>query len=90
MIEPDEIERLGGDADAALAVVGAPGIAFGTKRTGPVVVEAHGKGTHGYMPTDVNMTSSFLAIGGRVAPRDLGTMRMIDIAPTVARYLGVA
>jgi hypothetical protein len=36
------------------------------------------------------MASSFLALGGRVQPRDLGTIRMIDIAPTVARWLGVA
>lgn len=90
LIEPDEIERLGGDQDAAFAVVGSPGIAFGTKRTGEAIVDVHGKGTHGYLPTDANMAASFLAIGGRVAPRDLGTIRMIDIAPTVARYLGAS
>jgi hypothetical protein len=35
------------------------------------------------------MAASFLAIGPGIGPRDLGSIRMIDIAPTIARWLGV-
>ncbi|MBA3501266.1 MAG: alkaline phosphatase family protein, partial [Deltaproteobacteria bacterium] len=90
VIEPDEVATLGGDADAAFAVIAAPGFSFGTKRTGAAFAVTPGRGTHGYHPADPNMAASFLALGGRVQPRDLGTIRMIDIAPTVARWLGVA
>lgn len=87
---PEEIEAMGGDAAAAFALVAAPDFAFGTKRSGAAFVDTPGRGTHGYLPSDANMASSFLAIGGRVQAKDLGTIRMIDIAPTAARWLGVA
>jgi hypothetical protein len=90
VVEPDEIAALGGDAEAAFAVVGAPDFAFGTKRSGAAFVDTPGRGTHGYLPSDANMAASFLALGGRVQPRDLGTIRMIDIAPTAARWLGIS
>jgi predicted AlkP superfamily pyrophosphatase or phosphodiesterase len=89
VIEADEIAAMGGDPEAAFAVVGAPGFGFGTKRAGAAFVETPGRGTHGYVPTDANMAASFLAYGPRVQPRDLGNIRMIDVAPTVARWLGV-
>ena len=90
VLEPEEIAALGGDSNAAFALVAAPTFGFGTKRTGAAFVETPGRGTHGYMPTDANMAASFIAIGGRVQPRDIGTIRMIDIAPTLARWLGVS
>jgi predicted AlkP superfamily pyrophosphatase or phosphodiesterase len=81
---------LGGDGDAAFAVVAAPGFSLGTQRTGQLYVDKPNHGTHGFLPTDANMKSSFLATGGRVKPADLGSIRMLDIAPTAARWLGVA
>ena len=90
ILEPAEIVKLGGDPAAAFAVVGAPGIGFGTQRTGPAIVDVPGRGNHGWPPSDPAMAASFLAFGPRVQPRNLGTIRMIDVAPTVARWLGVA
>jgi predicted AlkP superfamily pyrophosphatase or phosphodiesterase len=90
ILDSEQVVALGGDPEAAFALVAAPDFAFGTKRTGAAFVDTPGRGTHGYLPTDANMASSFLAIGGRVQPKDLGTIRMIDIAPTAARWLGIA
>jgi hypothetical protein len=41
-------------------------------------------------PTDPAMAASFLAIGPRIAHKDLGAIRMIDIGPTIAGWLGIA
>jgi predicted AlkP superfamily pyrophosphatase or phosphodiesterase len=90
VIERDEIAKLGGDPDAAFAVVASPGFELGLKRTGDAIIDTPGRGTHGAHPGDPSMQASFLAIGGRIMQRDLGTIRMIDIAPTVAHWLGVS
>lgn len=86
----DEIAAAGGDPEATIALVAAPGYAFGDKRTGEVVVDTPGRGTHGWPPTDPAMMSSFIAIGAGVSHRDLGTIEMTAIAPMLARWLGVS
>jgi predicted AlkP superfamily pyrophosphatase or phosphodiesterase len=90
ILEPEAISTLGGAGDAAFAVIAEPGFGFGAKRTGAIIVDTPGHGQHGYRPTDANMHSSFIAVGGKVQPRDLGEIEMVDIAPTIARWLGVA
>jgi len=48
-------------------------------------------GGHGYEPRLPEMQGSFLALGRGVAPGTvLGTVRAVDVAPTVARLLGIA
>ncbi len=47
-------------------------------------------GTHGYPPTVRSMRASFVAWGAHVRAGKLGVVRMIDVAPSVARWLGVA
>lgn len=90
VVEPAQLAAVGGDPAAAFAVVAAPGFSFGTQRTGPAIIDTPGRGNHGWPPADAAMRASFLAYGPRVQPRDLGAIRMIDVAPTVARWLGVA
>jgi predicted AlkP superfamily pyrophosphatase or phosphodiesterase len=85
----EEIAAAGGDPTAALAVGAAPGYNFTDTATGPAVVDRPGRGHHGYPPTDPAMAASFLAVGPKVAHRDLGAIRMVDIAPTIARWLGI-
>jgi hypothetical protein len=48
-------------------------------------------GAHGYDPELPEMSASFYAAGPDIRPnsRGIGTIRTIDIAPTVARILGV-
>jgi len=85
-----EVVAAGGDPAAAFVLAAAPGYSFGDARTGPVVVDTPGKGTHGYPPSDPAMASSFIAVGPHVVHRQLGSIRMIDIAPTLAHWLGVS
>ena len=83
------IAELGGDRDADFALVAAPGYVFSEQRDPPVVVDTPGKGHHGWPPSQPAMAASFIAIGPGVAARDLGVVRMVDIAPTLARWLDV-
>jgi predicted AlkP superfamily pyrophosphatase or phosphodiesterase len=85
----DEVVAAGGDRDAAFVVVAAPGYSFGDARTGAIIVDTPGRGTHGWPPTDPAMAASFIAVGPNVVHRDLGQIRMVDIAPTVAHWLGI-
>jgi predicted AlkP superfamily pyrophosphatase or phosphodiesterase len=84
-----QIAALGGDPDAEYALVSEPGYAFSETRTAPVVAETPPKGHHGWPPSDPAMAASLIAIGPGIAPQDLGAIRMLDIAPTVARLLDV-
>jgi predicted AlkP superfamily pyrophosphatase or phosphodiesterase len=86
----DELVAAGGDRDVTFALAAAPTFAFGDRRTGPVIVDTPGRGTHGWPPTEPAMASSFLAIGPRVPHRELGAIKMVDIAPTLASWLGVS
>lgn len=50
----------------------------------------HKRGTHGYDPEHPEMAAVFLALGRGVSPgHELGSPRAIDVAPTVARLLGI-
>lgn len=85
----DELAALGGDRQAVLALAGAPGVSFSDAREGPIFADTTSRGTHGWPPTDAAMGASFLAYGPRVPAGALGEIRMIDIAPTLASWLGV-
>ena len=65
---------------------------MGTALTGAVVRDQQTTtGSHGYLNTHPEMNSSFFAIGAGVAEgKSLGVVDMRQIAPTVARELGVA
>jgi predicted AlkP superfamily pyrophosphatase or phosphodiesterase len=89
-IEHDELVAMGGDPEAAFALVAAPGHGFSDKRTGDVITSISPHGTHGWPPDDPAMAASLIAFGPAVPHVALGTVDMTDIAPTLARWLGVA
>jgi predicted AlkP superfamily pyrophosphatase or phosphodiesterase len=88
-IEHAELVALGGDPRASFALVAAPGHNFSSKRTGDVIVATAPHGTHGWPPSDPAMAASLVAFGPRIPHVALGTVELIDIAPTIARWLGV-
>jgi predicted AlkP superfamily pyrophosphatase or phosphodiesterase len=90
VIDHDELVKLGGDPQAAFALVAAPTYQFSDKRTGDLVTDTGPRGTHGWPPDDPAMAASFIAFGPDVAHRSLGTIDTLDFAPTFARWLGVA
>jgi len=62
----------------------------GSKLTGPMVIPAGQKGTHGFFPDHPEMRSTFFISGASVAKKgSLGEIDMRDIAPTLARLMGV-
>jgi predicted AlkP superfamily pyrophosphatase or phosphodiesterase len=87
----DEIKHLGAFPDAEFLVVFKLGFDAGEHLTGGTRRKVRGThGDHGFSPEYPDMRSSFFAAGAGVAAhRDLGIIRMLQIAPTVARLLGV-
>jgi predicted AlkP superfamily pyrophosphatase or phosphodiesterase len=84
------IAALGGAPDADFFIDARIGYEFESKLTGPLVVAGSQKGTHGYFPDHPEMRATFIASGPGLAPRSLGEIDMRDIAPTVAKLLGVS
>jgi predicted AlkP superfamily pyrophosphatase or phosphodiesterase len=85
-----ELVQLGGDPAASFAIVAAPTYAFSDARTGDVVTDVSPRGTHGWPPTDPQMAASIIVYGPHVPHVTLGTVDMLDLAPTMAALLGVA
>ena len=83
-----DLVRLGGYGDATFALEAARGFEFGGGVDEPAVHPSAHKGTHGYNPEIPEMRASFLAAGPGIHPgAPLTQVRMIDLAPTVARIL---
>ena len=88
-VSRDELARVGADPGAAFALVAQSGYSFGGERTGALVIDKPGRGTHGWPPTDPAMASSFIAVGPGIASHELGHIKMLDIAPSLAAWVGV-
>ena len=82
---------LGGFPDAAFLVTLKLGYCNGGALTGPLVTASSEKGAHGYnIITTPEMRSAFFITGRGVSGgKDLGVIDMRQIAPTLARILGV-
>jgi predicted AlkP superfamily pyrophosphatase or phosphodiesterase len=90
ILTSDEVKSRGGWPEATLLVELAPDHQFGDAWSGPIVTPAPSTGMHGYLPDRPDMNASFFVIGeGIAAGRDLGTVDMRQIAPTLARVLQV-
>ena len=85
-----EVRARGGDPRAAFAAEAAPGFGFVRGYQGeayPMPVSPVGQ--HGYDPERPEMRAALIFAGGAVAPRRLEGARLVDVAPTVARCLGL-
>jgi Type I phosphodiesterase / nucleotide pyrophosphatase len=92
VLDARQIAAHGGFPDAAYLIVMKQGYTAGPAVSGPLVVEQSAlHGSHGFWPLFPEMHSSFFVLGQGVARgRDLGTIDMRQIAPTVAGILGVS
>ena len=90
VIERSEIARMGGNPSASFYVDFEPGVT--SSSTGTVAGPSLVRGMHGYFPGEhPEMASTFLILGPHLPRRgDLGVIDMRQIAPTVARILGVS
>lgn len=74
---------------SALVLEAADGFAFANGFEGPLTEATTEKGAHGYSPDRTEMNATLIMAGPGVRHADLGVVEMIDIAPTVAKLLGV-
>ncbi len=85
---PDANERM---ADLVLAA--RDGFAFNEAKEGDAVVDVPAgasPGSHGFLNTDADMGAIFIASGAGVKRGvALGVIRNLDVAPTIARLLGL-
>ncbi|MFT4113566.1 alkaline phosphatase family protein [Silvibacterium sp.] len=89
ILTQEEAKKYGGFPDAAWVVVLKMGYITGSQLSGPLVSDSPEKGAHGWITDDPEMHASFFAMGEGIAHgKDLGTIDMRQIAPTVAGILG--
>lgn len=89
VVERAELDRVGANPEAALALAGKRGIRFGNAADGAVLKPAPG-GAHGYFPDFDEIRTGFIATGAGFSKH--GVYQQIgleDIAPLVAELLGV-
>jgi predicted AlkP superfamily pyrophosphatase or phosphodiesterase len=69
-----------------------PGYSFEEKVTGEAIASAGGlKGSHGHDPQPGYMHATFVAVGAGIKPGvQLDLIQNLDVAPTIARLMGVA
>lgn len=91
IIEGGEVEQLGGYPGASFVLVMRPGTVVGGAYVGNrLVTLPSARGTHGYLPGVSAMNASFFIRGkGIKAGQDLGVVDILQIAPTLAKVMGV-
>lgn len=87
-----ELDALGAMPGAALGLEAAPGWAIGASCDRGLTEPPRGRfaGTHGFLPARATMATGFIAAGAGVR-RGVAVerVRLIDVAPTAARLLGL-
>ncbi|MFC4763487.1 alkaline phosphatase family protein [Dyella koreensis] len=91
VLDHAQLVKQGGTAQANWFVLFKPGYEMAIKPDAPLPTSSHYRGMHGYDPSLSAMRSTFLIEGkGVPAGTNLGAIDMRDIAPTLARLLGVS
>jgi predicted AlkP superfamily pyrophosphatase or phosphodiesterase len=91
VLDRRRLEELQADPDAELMLEAAPGFCFADRLEGPEISDSpKDHGTHGYLPTRPGMEATFIATGRAIAAgKNLGRISVAQIAPTLARLLGL-
>jgi hypothetical protein len=88
VLDEKEARRLGTNPNAAFILEAAEGYYFDSGYTGEAITPSRLRGQHGFLPS--RYYTSFIASGAGVGRRgDLGTIRLVDEGPTIARLLGL-
>lgn len=91
VLDHAQLVAQGGTGRADGFVLFKLGYEMALKRDAPLLSPGHYKGMHGYDAALPQMRSTFLIAGkGVAAGKDLGSIDMRDIAPTLASLLGVS
>jgi predicted AlkP superfamily pyrophosphatase or phosphodiesterase len=88
--EADEIRSRGGDPAALLALEASDDFQFGGGCTGAYSAPPAYVATHGFDPSRPEMRASMLIIGPTIAHGAIANAHIIDVAPTIAEWLGLS
>jgi hypothetical protein len=90
IVSAETMLELGADPNAWFGLEAEPGFAFGNQPKPPLLQPEARRGVGGYLPQKSEMNAGFVAWGRgvRVGVR-IPSMRQTDVAPTVARLLGL-
>jgi predicted AlkP superfamily pyrophosphatase or phosphodiesterase len=90
VLDADALHQRGGFPPASFLVGMKPGWRIVTTTAGPVTAPSTQAGTHGHLPDVPELRAAFFLVGpGVPAGRALGLIDMRDVAPTLARRLGL-
>ncbi len=90
VLSAEEMSRRGGDPEAWFGLEAAPGFVFDDGAAGFAIIPAPPTGAGGYAPEMPAMAAGLVAWGaGLRGPLRVPELRQTDVAPTVARLLGV-
>ena len=89
IIDRKELDKMGVDSSALLALAAVPGIVFSGSREGEQLTEVQG-GHHGYDPNLPEMYTGFIAAGAGINKgKVIDELCVTDIAPLIAKLLGI-
>lgn len=89
IISKSEMNKVGADPHAVLAISGINGGAFTNKYTGESMGPRKG-GAHGYFPDERNLQTGFIAVGPSVKGNvEIGTMNLRDVTSFIRDFLGL-
>jgi Type I phosphodiesterase / nucleotide pyrophosphatase len=89
VVERDELERLGSDPEAPLALAAAPGFEIDDRGEGPALQPNLGM-THGHHPEQPEMNTGLVAAGAGIrAGAAVPLLPLTCVAPLVAALLGL-
>lgn len=89
VVDRAELDAIGADPNAALALAPVPGIAMSRKSSGPAL-SARSGGTHGYFPDFAQIETGFVAWGaGVAAAKQVPNLKLEDIAPIISELLNL-
>lgn len=84
------LDRYGAFPEAIFGLACRPGYTFSGRDKGDLLAASRGRGMHGYLPEEPSMQAGFLAAGpGFASGLEVPRVRMLDVAPTLARVLGL-
>jgi hypothetical protein len=91
VVGADEMLREGADPAAWFGLEAAPGFVFSNAAVGPLQAAAAARGGWGYLPSRADMDAGFVAYGpGLGRGLRIPEMDQTDVAPTLARLLGLS
>jgi predicted AlkP superfamily pyrophosphatase or phosphodiesterase len=94
VLSKKDAAKLGADPRAALFIEAAPGFTISEKAAGKKVTDKVGssvrRATSGYLPSRSEMRGVLIASGKGIKPKtQIEYAQLVDIAPTIARLLGL-